>query len=42
MLQRSRTFFMLLKATTNWRVLDHDARRGVFDAALTRALRARA
>ncbi len=34
MLQRSRTFFMLLKATTNWRVLDHDAQRGVFDAAL--------
>ena len=34
MLQRSRTFFMLLKATTNWRVLDHDAQRDVFDAAL--------
>ncbi len=34
MLQRFRTFFMLLKATTHWHVLDHDAQRGAFDAAL--------
>ncbi|HEY4066505.1 MAG TPA: darcynin family protein [Burkholderiaceae bacterium] len=29
-----RTFFMLLKATTHWRVLDVDAQRAVFDQAL--------
>ena len=29
-----RTFFMLLKATSRWRVLDADAQRAVFDAAL--------
>lgn len=29
-----RTFFMLLKATTQWRALDADAQRAVFDAAL--------
>jgi hypothetical protein len=30
----SRTFFMLLKATAHWRVLDTDAQRAVFDGAL--------
>ena len=34
MLQRSRTFFMLLKATSHWRVLEHDAQRAVFDNTL--------
>lgn len=29
-----RTFFMLLKATPQWRALDCDAQRAVFDAAL--------
>lgn len=34
MSERSRTIFMLLKATTHWRTLDHDAQRAVFDDAL--------
>ena len=34
MLQRTRTFFMLLKATTHWRALDADAQRTIFDEAL--------
>ena len=32
--QRTRTFFMLLKATPQWRNLDHEGQREVFDAAL--------
>lgn len=34
MSQRTRTFFMLLKATHRWRGLEHDGQRAVFDAAL--------
>ncbi|MEP6877047.1 MAG: darcynin family protein [Burkholderiales bacterium] len=32
--RHQRTFFMLLKATPQWRALDADAQRAVFDEAL--------